>query len=462
VCGFLLARFPSGPVWERLQARAPAQGNDIVLCDGCCSRAYHERCVVPRLVAAELSEEDGWLCPACDAKARARAHLSVSPPLMRPVTPQCLSAHGSCTSGRAGAVARPQARGMIVRARAQADILRLINDFFGFEYEQETRWHDVFAEPPTSPAARPASAAAAPLTHATLADFLAHADLPESDSADSSYMRARPPAGPARRPAWRTDYHTGWGCYQGAGCEQGRAVGRDRTVVGSGGSVAPGRPQRRRRRSRVARRRASVAAHTLELCAPCACPYRTRTARPWRDGAAALCRTATRQPGLSLTLTLPCRTSDADSLDEVASPRAGAARRAGGAAGGASGAGADSDSDACSLAPEDPCECAPCRPRARERKRLPATPLRAEARGQRAQKEGTVTDSGAWPGPVLVCRALLLCGVGAAPCRLLAHHHPRSPALGSARAGPRCPATTRRCRSAAPRRPPPPQSPART
>ena len=47
-----------------------AQGNDIVLCDGGCSRAYHERCVVPRLVAAELSEDDGWLCPACDAKAR--------------------------------------------------------------------------------------------------------------------------------------------------------------------------------------------------------------------------------------------------------------------------------------------------------------------------------------------------------------------------------------------------------
>lgn len=47
-----------------------AQGNDIVLCDGGCSRAYHERCVVPRLVAAELSEDDGWLCPACDAKVR--------------------------------------------------------------------------------------------------------------------------------------------------------------------------------------------------------------------------------------------------------------------------------------------------------------------------------------------------------------------------------------------------------
>lgn len=53
-----------------------AQGNDIVLCDGGCSRAYHEQCVVPRLNAAELSEDDGWLCPACDAKARASLRLA--------------------------------------------------------------------------------------------------------------------------------------------------------------------------------------------------------------------------------------------------------------------------------------------------------------------------------------------------------------------------------------------------
>ena len=54
---------------------ARVQGNDIVLCDGGCSRAYHEQCVVPRLNAAELSEDDGWLCPACDAKACASCTL---------------------------------------------------------------------------------------------------------------------------------------------------------------------------------------------------------------------------------------------------------------------------------------------------------------------------------------------------------------------------------------------------
>jgi len=48
--------------------------NDIILCDGPCSRAYHERCLDPPIRAAELPEEEGWLCPACDAKARAAAH----------------------------------------------------------------------------------------------------------------------------------------------------------------------------------------------------------------------------------------------------------------------------------------------------------------------------------------------------------------------------------------------------
>lgn len=45
-----------------------AQDNDIILCDGACHRAYHERCLEPVLDAAALPEDDGWLCPACDAK----------------------------------------------------------------------------------------------------------------------------------------------------------------------------------------------------------------------------------------------------------------------------------------------------------------------------------------------------------------------------------------------------------
>ena len=81
----------------------------------------------------------------------------------------------------------------------QADILHLINDFFGFEYEQETPWHAVFAEPPTSPRARPASASAAPLTFSCVADLMAAADLPDSDS-DSSYRCASARSTPALAP----------------------------------------------------------------------------------------------------------------------------------------------------------------------------------------------------------------------------------------------------------------------
>lgn len=42
--------------------------NDLLLCDGDCGRAYHEACMSPRVVAAELPPDDGWLCPHCDAK----------------------------------------------------------------------------------------------------------------------------------------------------------------------------------------------------------------------------------------------------------------------------------------------------------------------------------------------------------------------------------------------------------
>lgn len=44
------------------------QDNDIVLCDGACNRGYHEQCLQPRIHAQELPEDEGWLCPACDAK----------------------------------------------------------------------------------------------------------------------------------------------------------------------------------------------------------------------------------------------------------------------------------------------------------------------------------------------------------------------------------------------------------
>jgi hypothetical protein len=47
--------------------------NDLVLCDGPCNRAFHECCLNPRLVAADIPEDEGWLCPSCDAKVRSTA-----------------------------------------------------------------------------------------------------------------------------------------------------------------------------------------------------------------------------------------------------------------------------------------------------------------------------------------------------------------------------------------------------
>ncbi len=59
------------------------QENDIILCDGSCRRAYHEKCLDPPLVAAALPEDEGWLCPACDAKVTP-ACIGLSSPLWVP------------------------------------------------------------------------------------------------------------------------------------------------------------------------------------------------------------------------------------------------------------------------------------------------------------------------------------------------------------------------------------------
>jgi hypothetical protein len=69
----------------------------------------------------------------------------------------------------------------------QAEILTLLNDEYGFEYEQETPWQAVFAEAPQSPRHADNKAQASPAQHKTLADFLASADLADSDSSDSSF-----------------------------------------------------------------------------------------------------------------------------------------------------------------------------------------------------------------------------------------------------------------------------------
>lgn len=43
--------------------------DDILLCDGFCDRAYHQSCVTPPVLAEDIPPEDeGWLCPRCDAR----------------------------------------------------------------------------------------------------------------------------------------------------------------------------------------------------------------------------------------------------------------------------------------------------------------------------------------------------------------------------------------------------------
>ena len=43
--------------------------DDILLCDGFCDRAYHQSCVVPVVKTEDIPPEDeGWLCPRCDAR----------------------------------------------------------------------------------------------------------------------------------------------------------------------------------------------------------------------------------------------------------------------------------------------------------------------------------------------------------------------------------------------------------
>ena len=83
----------------------------MILCDGGCNRAYHARCTVPPTDPTLLDPDDGWLCPACEVKA---------------------------------------------------DVLRAINAEFGYEYEQETGWEEVFAGPPPAPSWDPSPRGAGP------------------------------------------------------------------------------------------------------------------------------------------------------------------------------------------------------------------------------------------------------------------------------------------------------------
>ncbi|KAL3155661.1 hypothetical protein ABBQ32_012692 [Trebouxia sp. C0010 RCD-2024] len=104
------------------------EDNDIVLCDGACNRGYHEQCLQPRIHAQELPEDEGWLCPACDAKA---------------------------------------------------DIILAINEEYGTDYDEEAPWHSLFADDPTQTQEKVATRHG-PLTFLNM-------DLGDSDSDDSSF-----------------------------------------------------------------------------------------------------------------------------------------------------------------------------------------------------------------------------------------------------------------------------------
>ncbi|RMZ55072.1 hypothetical protein APUTEX25_005698, partial [Auxenochlorella protothecoides] len=110
--------------------------NDIVLCDGPCNRAYHCKCIVPPLDVSTLTEDEGWLCPACDHKV---------------------------------------------------DILSLINDEFDTEYGLEDGWQQIL-EPGSLPASDGAEEGEAVAVGEGGAGLLVGgADLPSEDEEDSDF-----------------------------------------------------------------------------------------------------------------------------------------------------------------------------------------------------------------------------------------------------------------------------------
>mmetsp|Transcript_1674 Transcript_1674/g.4824 ORF Transcript_1674/g.4824 Transcript_1674/m.4824 type:complete len:336 (+) Transcript_1674:180-1187(+) len=104
--------------------------NDIILCDGNCRRAYHQKCVMPPIDLDAIAEDEPWLCPACDAKD---------------------------------------------------DATEFINDEFGTEYTLETPWRELFIEPQRGGVAG-AHAGGGGITHMLLGE-----DLPSDDEDDMDF-----------------------------------------------------------------------------------------------------------------------------------------------------------------------------------------------------------------------------------------------------------------------------------
>jgi hypothetical protein len=114
--------------------------NDIILCDGDCDRAYHVKCLVPAPDVSSLSEDEGWLCPACDTKI---------------------------------------------------DLIDSINEEFGTEYEYNVPWDQILVSDTLPPSPRLAADQGL-VNHQTidlgrLEGLLEGADLPSEDEDDEDY-----------------------------------------------------------------------------------------------------------------------------------------------------------------------------------------------------------------------------------------------------------------------------------
>ena len=157
------------------------QDNDIILCDGPCNRAYHVQCLVPPVDPEALPEDEGWLCPACDRKVGAAAaargeggggrrgasglpglaQLRGEGPVLTcwaeagrqggwPWRPRQPSAGGGAHAARCPRCAALRPAPRLVAPPPQCDMVDLINDEFGTEYELETPWETIL-DPATIP-----------------------------------------------------------------------------------------------------------------------------------------------------------------------------------------------------------------------------------------------------------------------------------------------------------------------
>ncbi|XP_074319972.1 pathogenesis-related homeodomain protein isoform X2 [Silene latifolia] len=56
-------------ICKKCRTQEVSEDNDIILCDGTCNCAFHQKCIDPPLATEDIPPEDeGWLCKYCDCK----------------------------------------------------------------------------------------------------------------------------------------------------------------------------------------------------------------------------------------------------------------------------------------------------------------------------------------------------------------------------------------------------------